>query len=92
MLAAEPPIDSAMAMCIEAWDDLQSERPLGFGVAGYIPFTAIGDWADREGLDAELFKLLKHVLRRLDRDRATKEAAKAEAEKRKAEARRGRRR
>lgn len=86
MLDAEPDIDTAMAMCIEAWDDLQSERPLGFGVAGFIPYTAIIAWADREGLDGELYMLLKAVLRRLDRDRAAKEAAKAEAEKRKAAA------
>lgn len=66
-----------MAMCIEAWDDLQSCRPLGFGVAGFIPYTAITAWADRAGLDLELFNLLKAVLRQLDRDRAAAEAAKA---------------
>lgn len=66
-------------MCIDAWNDLHSCRPLGFSGAGDIPYTAISTWADREGLDSELFRLLKHVIFRLDRDRAEREASKARA-------------
>jgi hypothetical protein len=72
----EPEIDEAMLMCLQAWDDLQSCRPLGFGIAGYIPFDSLVAWADREGCDDELFMMLKHVIRRLDRDRAESEARK----------------
>lgn len=64
-----------MEMVIQAWRDLEGERPLGFGAVGLIPFRAIEAWADRHRLDEELFQMLKTVLQKLDADRAARAAA-----------------
>jgi hypothetical protein len=75
-LDAEPEMDQAMLMCIAAWNDLTSERPLGFGAAGYIPWSSIMAWCEHEGLDTELTVFVKDVLRILDLDRADRLASK----------------
>jgi hypothetical protein len=75
-LAAAPEGDSAMSMVIECWRDLEGERPLGFGCVGFIPFRALKAWAEDEGLDRELFQMLKTIIHKLDGDRMERDAAK----------------
>jgi hypothetical protein len=45
-------------------------------VAGPIPWTAIVEWARFHGLDREATGVLVTVIRRLDNDRAEREASK----------------
>ena len=75
IIDARPEYDSAIAMCLEAWHDLGSCRPLGFSGAGFIPFTAVLAWAEFNRLDHELTTMLLAVIQRLDRDRAEREAS-----------------
>lgn len=69
-------MDSAVAMCIDAWADLNTCRPSGMAL-GPIPFTAILTWAEFPGqLDHDLTMLLLAVIRILDRDLLEREASK----------------
>ena len=70
-----------MAVVLRAWRDLDSCRPITpypkaagdsvvyVPVRGSIPYTAIVEWADVEGLDYESFSLLLSVIARLDGER-----------------------
>lgn len=60
-----------MAMCLEAWSDLDSEREYGYGVIGPIRRSAIRAWClDEKGLGRDETAIVLFVLRRLDADRA----------------------
>lgn len=74
-LAGAPETDTAMAMVIAAWRDLEGERPLGYGVVGFIPYRAVLAWSSFNRLDRELTEMLVTVLQRLDADRADRDAA-----------------
>lgn len=63
-----------MVRCIDAWTDLSTERPIGFAV-GAIPWSRIVAWCEFEGLDREATKIMVHVIRRLDIERAESAAA-----------------
>lgn len=65
-----------MLLCIEAWEDLHSCRPVGFAGAGLIPWTAIVEWCRFRELDRDVMQMLVMVLRKLDYDRAEREASK----------------
>jgi len=73
--SGEPDTDDAVAICIEAWNDLSTCRAIGMAV-GAIPVTAIYQWAEMEDLDREATRMLKRVIRQLDNDRAEAAAAK----------------
>jgi hypothetical protein len=77
ILDEQPEHDEAMAMCVEAWHDLHSERPLGMAGAGLIPWRAMLEWARFHRLDREATKVVITVLRKLDHDRAEREASRA---------------
>lgn len=67
----EPPADYAIMRCVRAWDDLSTERPVGFSV-GAIPVRAIVWWCrDYQGLDRDVTEIVVHVIRTLDNERAT---------------------
>ena len=74
ILKLEPPRDYAVVRCIEAWDDLGTERPIGFAV-GAIPWSSMVAWSAHHGLGYEETQIVVHVLRTLDVDRARAEAA-----------------
>ena len=75
LLAAEPSTDWAMAMVLDAWRRLESERPLGFGAVGLIPVLAVIAWAAFRRLDRDLTEMLIDVIQKLDADRAERDAA-----------------
>jgi len=75
ILAAAPDTDSAMAMVIQCMRDLEGDRQIGFGVQGSTPYNALRAWASDEGLDRDLFMLLKAVIQKLDADRMERAAA-----------------
>lgn len=79
ILEQRPAFDYAMSRCLEAWGDLSTERPIGFAV-GAIPESKIWGWCDRRGMDYESAEILVHVIRRLDNERAERQAA-ADADK-----------
>lgn len=68
ILDAQPEQDEAMAVCLQAWRDLSTCRPLGFSGAGPIPWTALVAWLDRSGLDAGAASVVQAVIARLDND------------------------
>lgn len=74
ILEQRPALDYAMSRCLEAWGDLSTERPIGFAV-GAIPVSKIWAWCDRRGMDYESAEILVHVIRRLDNERAERQAA-----------------
>lgn len=65
-----------MVLCLKAWIDLDSERNLGFGTVGPIPWRAQVEWAKHHGFGRAETEVLLSVLRRLDRDRADRENTK----------------
>lgn len=75
VLAAAPDVDAAMEMVIACLRELEGDRALGFGVVGFLPYRALRAWARDEGLDRELFVMLKAVIQRLDSDRVERDAA-----------------
>ncbi len=68
-------MDAAMQMVIDAWRDLEGERPLGFGVVGFVPFRAVIAWATHHRVDRDLTAMLISVIQRLDAARAERDAA-----------------
>lgn len=64
-----------MGLVLEAWQELDSCRHLGYGYAGPIPTTAVYEWADRNDIDAELAVILVAVIRHLDAMRAERIAS-----------------
>lgn len=50
----------------QAFDDLSGARPVGFGGAGDIPWTALDQWATRHGVTGDMFDMLVDVVRRMD--------------------------
>lgn len=69
ILDSEPPQDEAMALCLRAWNELESARPIGMTV-GPIWWPAALTWCERRGLGLHETDLVLSVLRRLDADRA----------------------
>ncbi len=64
-----------MRICIQAWNELGTERPVGMAGAMSIPFRATAFWADRNGLDRVAAEILLNVINRLDCDRAERQAS-----------------
>lgn len=67
-----------MSWVLEAWADLDSERPLGFAGAGPIRWGAIRDWCCFWRVDWELTVLLLDVIRYLDVQRSERLASEYE--------------
>jgi hypothetical protein len=88
ILEQRPALDYAMSRCLEAWADLSTERPVGFTV-GAIPWGRIVAWCSYHDLDREATDVVIHVIRRLDNERAERQAA--EDAKKKATGGKGRR-
>lgn len=63
-------------LVVECWHDLGADRQMGFGVIGCIPFASIVTWAQFNELDRDSTMLIVAVIRRLDSDRANREASK----------------
>ncbi len=87
LIDSQPEIDPRMSLCVEAWDLLESSRPLGLTpmpvpkaapilvpFRGAIPFPAIRSFAELKGLGQTATLLLVDVIARLDHDRARREA------------------
>lgn len=75
ILSRQPECDEAMTLCISAWHELGTCRPVGMSGAGAIPFTATLQWAQFRGLDRELTEILLTVINKLDCERAEREAS-----------------
>lgn len=58
-----------MTLCIRAWNDLSTCRPIGM-TTGPIPWTAIASWCEwhEDYLDREASMQLIDVIRQLDND------------------------
>ena len=59
---------------MNAWHDLNTCRAIGMAV-GPIPWTAIVAWCEFHELDRDAAMQLIHVIRKLDNDRAEREAS-----------------
>jgi hypothetical protein len=77
LLAEEPGLTPAAALCIEAWSMLDSCRPIGFSAAGKIPLTAILTWAEHTGLTPENTDVVIAVITKLDNERMDRIATEA---------------
>lgn len=77
ILDREPPQDSAMGICLRAFRDLSTERPLGFSGYGPIPESKCREWCRYQGLDRESTAVIWAVVRRQDCDRMEREASEA---------------
>lgn len=68
-----------MAICVECWQDLDSERRIslgyGLGIVGMIPWSKVIAWCQYHGLDRENTQLVWAVIRDLDVKRADREAS-----------------
>ena len=73
-------MDAQAALFIRAWHDLGTCRQVGMGV-GPIPWTAVMQWAQIEGLDDEAARLLWEVIVFLECRRVEREEAKRTLEK-----------
>ena len=67
-----PDNNEAVRLCVNAWHQLDSARPLGFGAAGAIPYPALVTWAEVNHLDRDNLNLLWSVLHHLDNERAAR--------------------
>lgn len=77
ILATEPDRDLPMRLCVKAWVDLNSCRPIGMSV-GPIPWDKMVKWCEfhDEELDREAAMQLIGVIQGLDRDFMIREASK----------------
>jgi len=75
IFAREPAQDDAMGLCMRAWSDLSTCRPVGM-TAGPVPWTAAMEWCRWHGLDHDASAMVWAVIRRLDRNRAEAEGSK----------------
>jgi hypothetical protein len=78
-VAAEPPQDEAMGLCLHAWRDLSTERAIGMG-AGPIPESKCREWCGYHGLTRESTAVMWAVICRLERDRFERENSKRRLE------------
>lgn len=65
IFARQPEQDDAMGIVLNAWEDLQTERPLGFG-EGRIPRSKCRDWCKEQGIDTREANVIWQVIARLD--------------------------
>lgn len=81
---AEPPLGDAGAVCVAAWNELDSSRQMTamtLGLAGStlikgdIEWSKVKEWCTYEGLGRDETRVVASVLRRLDADRARSEGA-----------------
>lgn len=71
-----------MAIFLEAWDQLSSERMPGPVCAGAIPWRAIRDWVREEGFDSDWRRLLTAVIHDQDIKRAKRISSELELKRR----------
>lgn len=78
ILDAKPDFDEAIAIVLNAWDDLSTCRPVyavGMGaIAGLIPWTAMREWCRVEGFDAVATDTIVTALRYVDQHEFGKRA------------------
>lgn len=77
MLNDRPEEDELTALCVGAWRDLSTERPIGMA-AGPIPWSACVAWCQHHLLDRESSAIVWAVICRLDRDHFESERSKAD--------------
>ncbi len=75
----QPEHDEAIDLCVEAWQDLSTCRPIGMAV-GAIPWPAIVQWCEWHEIDHDIAVILVRIIRQLDNDRAEAEASKRRLE------------
>jgi hypothetical protein len=66
-IANAPRLRPGLELFYHAFEDLNSERQIGFGSIGRIPWSAIEAWADRHELPDDLREELHFVLRKMDK-------------------------
>lgn len=62
-----PRLRAGLEMFYSAFWDLSSDRALGFGSVGRIPWSSIEAWADRHELSWDQREELHFVIRKMDR-------------------------
>lgn len=81
ILDAQPPHDDAMGVVFNAWNDLSTCRPVGFGGEGRIPWTACDRWCERHDMDDDAARILWTVIARLDIEEMERRAFEARADR-----------
>ncbi len=79
IFAREPPQDDAMGIVLNAWDDLQTERPIGMG-EGRIPRSACRDWCKEHGLGDAEARVLWTVIKQTDVEELERRAHEAKSQ------------
>lgn len=64
-----------MTICLRAWGELGTCRPLGFGGVGPIPITAVWQWCEMEGLDPDAARIVREVIQHVDREFLERQAS-----------------
>lgn len=65
----EPELDDQCWLVLEAWQELDSCRPIGMFGTGKIPLPDIYTWGEFNGLDHELMQMVATAIRYLDAQR-----------------------
>lgn len=81
ILANQPPRDEAMDVALNAWNDLVTCRPPGFGGEGRIPWDKAKDWGIEHELDVDARRVLWIVIQRLDIEDLERRAFEAKADR-----------
>lgn len=65
-LQDRPDVWEHLAFAWAAWWELHSDRPIGMGGAGAIPFSAIDRYAERYGLIGDAFETFIDLIRAME--------------------------
>ncbi len=65
-LLRRPELPDHLQFAWSAFSELSTDRPLGFGAAGPIPWSAISAYAMRHGVGGDTFERLLALIRAMD--------------------------
>lgn len=69
-LAREPALDVWGVLCLRAWHELGSDRPVSMAGAGPIPWSTVVRWCEFASLDRPETQVVIDTVRILDNQRA----------------------
>jgi hypothetical protein len=74
-----PEIYPEWVWVLEGFEDVSTDRQLGMGSPGPVPFSSIVLWAEIEGLGSEEFRTFKRLIGELDGEYADHYAERSKA-------------
>ncbi len=67
-----PDNNEAVRLCVNAWHQLDADRPVSFAGTLAIPYTALVTWSEVNGLDRQALEIVWSVLHHLDNERTVR--------------------